>query len=553
MPTKLASWTLLLAASGLTPGASVAAPPQAAAAARPPNFLVIVADDLGFSDLGSFGGEIETPNLDRLARGGLRFGGFYSAPTCSPSRAMLLTGVDAHKAGMGNMAEDLAPNQLGHDEYLGHLNTHVATIAERLRDAGYATYMAGKWHLGGEESLSPAARGFEHSFVLLQGGASHYDMTGPAAQSPKARYRRDGQLVERLPANFYSTDFYASQMIDYLKATPRTRPFFAYLAFTAPHWPLQAPEGLIRKYLPLYQDGPQALRARRLAGLAREGLVAANVLPHEFVPQAAAWSQLDDNARAREARKMAIFAAMVDRLDTAVGRVIAQLRRSGELDRTVIFFMSDNGAEGHDLAALPDFHDWVTGFDQSLSRMGRPGSFVWYGADWAQAATAPSRLYKGYPTEGGIHVPAFVWRSGLAATGINRSLVSIMDVAPTLLDLAGVPDTGEEFRHHPVHAIEGRSLRPLLEGRRDAVRGEQDALGWELFGRSAIRVGQWKAVQLAQHPADTHWELFDLASDPAESHDLSASLPDRARLMDELWQRYVEQNKVVLPDTLSGY
>ncbi|MFM2289269.1 MAG: arylsulfatase, partial [Pseudomonadota bacterium] len=352
---------------------------------------------------------------------------------------------------------------------------------------------------------------------------------------------------------FYSTDFYASQMIDYLKATPRTRPFFAYLAFTAPHWPLQAPEALIRKYLPLYKDGPQALRTRRLAGLAREGLVAANVLPHEFVPQAAAWSQLDDSARAREARKMAIFAAMVDRLDTAVGRVIAQLRRSGELDRTVIFFMSDNGAEGHDLAALPDFHDWVMGFDQSLSHMGRPGSFVWYGADWAQAATAPSRLYKGYPTEGGIHVPAFVWRSGLAATGINHSLVSIMDVTPTLLDLAGVPDAGEEFRHKPVHAIEGHSLRPLLEGRRDAVRGEQDALGWELFGRSAIRVGQWKAVQLGQHPADTHWELYDLASDPAESHDLSASLPDRARLLGEMWHRYVEQNKVILPDTLSGY
>ena len=537
----------------LLPWLACGLPGNSAAAQRPPNFLVIVADDLGFSDLGSFGGEIRTPNLDRLARGGLRFSSFYTAPTCSPSRAMLLTGVDAHKAGLGNMAEDLAPNQAGHDEYLGHLNEHVATIAERLHDAGYATYMAGKWHLGGEASQSPTARGFEHSFALLQGGAGHYDMTGPAAESPRARYRRDGELVDKLPAGFYSTDYYASQMIDYLRTPRQARPFFAYLAFTAPHWPLQAPEALIMKYLPRYQDGPGALRERRLAGLARETLIDRTTVGHPFVPAAPDWQTLDITRRARETRKMATFAAMVDRLDTAVGRVLAQLRRWGELQHTVVFFLSDNGAEGHDLAALSDFHDYVLSFDQRLERIGRPGSFVWYGPQWAQASSAPSRLHKGYPTEGGIHVPAFVWSADLAAHGINRSVVSVMDIAPTLLALAGVPAGASEFRGHKVHAIEGQSLRGILDGHAGAVRGDRDSLGWELFGRSAIRVGQWKALQLGQSAADRRWELYDLASDPAELHDRSALEPAQARTMQDLWREYSEQNRVILPDTVTGY
>lgn len=525
----------------------------AVAGSRPPNFLVIVADDLGYSDLGAFGGEIRTPNLDRLAREGLRFGSFYTAPTCSPSRAMLLTSVDAHKAGMGNMAEDLAANQAGHDEYLGHLNAHVVTMAERLHDAGYATYMAGKWHLGGASADLPGARGFEHYFALLQGGAGHYDMTGPSAESPRARYVRDGVAVQRLPAGFYSTDYYAAQMMAYLAAPRGDRPFFAYLAFTAPHWPLQAPEALIRHYLPVYRDGPAALRERRLAGLEREGLLAPGARAHAFVPEAADWSKLDAATRMRESRRMATFAAMVDRLDTEVGRVLDALRRSGELDRTVIFFLSDNGAEGHDLAALPDFHDWVMHFDQRTDRIGRPGSFAWYGPQWAQAATAPSRLHKGYPTEGGIHVPAFVWARNLAAHGINRSLVSVMDVGPTLLDLAGVAHDGSEYHHREVHAIEGHSLEPLLEGARDRVRGDEDTLGWELFGRSGIRAGNWKAIQLGQHADDRRWELYDLATDPAEAHDLSATEPRRTADMQALWQRYVDENRVILPDTVTGY
>jgi len=525
----------------------------AVAAPRPPNFLLIVADDLGYSDLGAFGGEIRTPTLDRLAREGLRFSSFYSAPTCSPSRAMLLTSVDAHKAGMGNMAEDLAANQQGHDEYLGHLNSHVATMAERLHDAGYATFMAGKWHLGGAAPDLPGARGFEHYFALMQGGASHYDMSGPSAESPRARYVRDGDPIDQLPKDFYSTDYYATQIKTYLAAEHGRRPFFAYLAFTAPHWPLQAPEALIRRYLPVYRDGPAALRARRLAGLEREGLIAPGTQAHAFVPEAQAWSALDAETRARDVRRMATFAAMVDRLDTDVGSVLDALRRSGELDRTVVVFLSDNGAEGHDLAALPDFHDWVMHFDQRTARIGRPGSFAWYGPQWAQAATAPSRLHKGFPTEGGIHVPAFIWAHDLAAHGINRSLVSIMDIGPTLLDLAGVAHDGSEFHDHDVHAIEGRSLQAVLAGRSDHVRGDSDTLGWELFGRSGIRSGTWKAIQLGQHADDRRWELYDLATDPAETRDLSASEPRRAADMQALWQRYVEENHVILPDTVTGY
>lgn len=523
------------------------------AAPRPPNFLVIVADDLGYSDLGSFGGELRTPNLDRLARDGLRFSSFYTAPTCSPSRAMLLTGVDAHKAGMGNMAEDLAPNQAGHEEYQGHLSQGVATIAERLHDAGYATFMAGKWHLGRTEELSPAARGFDHSFALLQGGAGHYDMTGPAAESPRALYRQDGKLVEQLPKDFYSTDYYASRIIEDIRGNAGRQPFLAYLAFTAPHWPLQAPEDMIRKDLPRYADGPAALRARRLAGLRRERLLQQDVAPHDFVPGAPDWGTQPADTRLREARKMATFAAMVERMDSAVGRVLDELRRSGQLDNTWVVFLSDNGAEGHDLAALADFHDYVLGFDQRTEAIGRPGSFTWYGPLWAQAASAPSRLYKGYPTEGGIHVPAFAWHAHSQARGINRSLVSVMDVAPTLLDLAGVADQGTRFRGREVRAIEGRSLAPLLAGKVAAVRGDDDYLGWELFGRSAIRSGRWKALQLGQTEADRRWELHDLAADPIEAVDVSVQQPAQAQRMQSLWTKYSTDNRVILPDTVTGY
>lgn len=526
--------------------------PVLAAPART-NFLLIVADDLGYSDLGSFGGEIQTPHLDQLARDGLRFSAFYTTPTCSPSRAMLLTGVDSHKAGMGNMAEDLAPNQAGNDEYLGHLNAHVATIAERLHDAGYATFMAGKWHLGGEEKQSPAARGFERSFALMQGGAAHFDMSGPTLDSPKARYRRDGKLVDRLPTGFYSTDYYASQMLDYLQHSRKGRPFFAYLAFTAPHWPLQAPADLIRKYESRYTGGPAALHAERLAGLVREGLLANGVTAHPPVPPAPDWNSLSAADRARETRKMAIFAAMVDRLDTNVGRVVDYLKKSGEMDHTIILFLSDNGAEGHDLNRFPEFRDWAAKFNQSYENMGRVGSFTWYGPQWAQAGTAPSRLYKGYPTEGGIHVPAFIWSAGQHARGINESLVSGMDVAPTLLDYAGVPAGGEEFRHHRIHAIEGRSLKPLLEGKVSEVRGETDSLGWELFGRSAVRQGRWKAVQLAQVPKSPRWELYDLATDPAELNDLSGVQTAKYHEMLDLWQHYVRDNHVIIPNEVSGY
>jgi arylsulfatase len=540
-----------LVAIGLMLAAVAVAAP--APASQRPNFLVIVADDLGYSDLGSFGGEIETPNLDRLAREGLRFSAFHAAATCSPSRAMLLTGVDAHKAGLGNMAEDLAPNQEGHEEYLGYLNTHVATLAERLQDAGYATYMAGKWHLGGADSQSPAARGFERSFALMQGGASHYDMTGPSAGSPRARYRRDGRLIDRLPRGFYSTDYYASQMIEYLRSDRQRRPFFAYLAFTAPHWPLQAPEQLIRKYQARYATGPAALREQRLDGLLREGLLTEAVQAHPAVPPTPEWSSLSAEAQRREARKMAIYAAMIDSLDTNVGRVLAQLRKSGELDNTVIIFLSDNGAEAHDLSADPYFTDWVAKGDQRFDRLGRPGSFVYYGLQWGQAGTVPWRLYKGYPTEGGIRVPAFIWRKDPGTQGINRSLISVMDVTPTLLDLAGVEYSDTTFRGRTVHAIEGRSLRPVLEGRATSVRSDADFLGWELFGRSAIRSGNWKAVQLGQQDSNRRWELYDLATDPAEMRDLAAEQPARAKAMLEFWQRYATENRVILPDVVSAY
>ena len=319
-----------------------------------PNFLVIVADDLGFSDIGAFGGEIDTPNLDRLAHAGIRFTDFHSAPACSPTRSMLLTGTDHHIAGIGTMFEVTPPGFQGPPGYEGYLNDRVAALPELLHDAGYLTLMAGKWHLGMTIDRSPWARGFDRSFALLPGGASHYGTVTGDLLPAMSRYAEDDQFVT-VPADFYSSDFYADTLLRYFRErTDDERPFFAYLPFQAPHWPLQAPAETIAKYRGRYDDGPDALREARLAALKRLGLCPPDVVPHPVVPDGEPeWDEMSADAQALSARSMEVYAAMVDRMDHNIGRVIDYLTETGELDNTVVIFLSDNGAEGAIVEAIP--------------------------------------------------------------------------------------------------------------------------------------------------------------------------------------------------------
>ncbi len=528
---------------------------QARDAARP-NFLVIVADDLGYSDLGAFGGEIATPQLDALATDGVRFSDFHTTPACSPTRAMLLTGTDNHRAGLGTMAEALAPNQRGKPGYEGYLPATVATLPELLQAGGYRTLMAGKWHLGLTPEQDPHARGFQHTFALLQGGHNHFGLglTQDPAEGNRtfgATYTEDGRTLASLPGDFYSSDIFATRLIAQLKSTQAgsdgTKPFFAYLAFTAPHWPLQARPEDIAKYHGRYDAGFDVLRRERLKRQVELGLLDPAVIAHEPEPSAHAWEQLSPDAKHSAARDMEIYAAMVDRLDRNVGRVIEALKETGEYDNTVILFLSDNGAEGVDFSGTKaaGYKRIADAADNRFANRGAATSFVAYGPGWAQAATAPAWLYKTYASQGGIRTAAFLTGKGLGQRKpVAGAFLSVADVVPTFLDLAHLPQPRGQFQGHAVEPIRGRSWVPYLTGKAKYVYGPRDAYGVELFGSRALRQGDWKITDIG----NGRWQLFDIARDPGETRDLSAAKPALFRRLQQAWDRYAAEVGVVRPD-----
>lgn len=520
---------------------------------RRPNLLVIVADDLGYSDLGAFGGEIRTPNLDRLALNGIRLAGFHTAPTCSPTRSMLLSGTDNHRAGLGTMAEMIRPNQQGKPGYEGYLRSDVATLAERLGASGYRTLLSGKWHLGLTPGQDPHARGFERSFALLQGGHNHFGTDADPEKGGRATYTEQGKRVTQLPADFYSSDTFATRLIEFLGERPTSgkpaRPFFGYLAFTAPHWPLQAHPEDIARYKGRYDEGFDVLRARRLARQRELGILGPDVAAHVPRNRDGSWDSLTAGQQRLAARNMEIYAAMVDRLDQNVGRVVEALRAGGELDNTVIIFLADNGAEGLDVetTGAQMLAAQLKGADNGLANRGTATSYLTYGAGWAQAATAPSWLTKGYQSEGGTRAVAFISGVGVAARkDAETQYLSVADIAPTLLDLAGANGKATQVAGRRVVPITGRSWVAWLKNADARVYGADDGVGAELFGSRAYRRGDWKLTDIG----DGVWRLFDIARDPGETRDLSLVHPDRAAELAAAWDRYAQDVGVVLPDAI---
>lgn len=516
---------------------------------RKPNILIIVADDLGYSDLGAFGGEISTPHLDSLATRGLRLTGFHTAPTCSPTRSMLLSGTDHHLAGLGNMAELLSPNQAGQPGYQGYLPADVVTLADRLRDLGYATLMSGKWHLGTQPEQDPTKRGFDQAFTLLQGASNHFGNDVSATpQYGKATYRENGTALTALPEGFYSSDFFATKLIQLLGTADRAKPFFAYLTFTAPHWPLQAPPEDVAKYRGRYDAGFEALRAERLARQQALGLVPAGATPRPLtLPEGTDWASLSPEQRREQARLMEIYAAMVDRLDRNVGRVIAHLKATGQYENTIVIFLADNGAEGIDLARsrIPGMAQRLAGSDNRFDNLGAPTSYAAYGPGWAQAATTPSYLYKGHPTEGGTRVAAFITWPGAQRQGtISHAYGNVTDVLPTLVEAAGGTWQGAEYRGRAVQPVRGTSWLPYLSGKAERVHSPGEAIGGELFGRRVLRQGDWKLVDLGDG-----WKLYNLAEDPGETRDRSAEEPARVKTLTAAWDAYARETRLILPST----
>lgn len=514
----------------------------AAAAPERPNILLILADDMGFSDVGAFGGEIATPHLDQLAANGLRMTNFHVAATCSPTRAMLLTGVDHHRAGIANMKELITPSQRGKPGYLGYLDPAVPTVAERLRKAGYRTIMSGKWHLGVEPAFDPANRGFDDVFALLEGGHNHFGKPNlPPAELGGVHYTENGSPAT-IPEDFYSSDYFADKLLDYLSRSS-DKPFFAYLPFSAPHWPLHAPKENIAHYQGRYDAGWNALRQERLERQKQLGILPSGISmepPATMLP----WSDFSSDEQRAHARKMEIYAAMVERMDWNIGRVIEQLRTTGRLDNTVVIFLSDNGAAPD---ALTNFATKVPGFPAidtgSPEDWGGVDSMLSYGPGWAQASTAPYRLYKSVITEGGLRSPFIVRYPGFARQGdIGRQFASVLDIVPTVLALAGVEQAAEP------QAFTGRSMLPYLSREAEAVHGPDDVFGWELFGQRAIRQGDWKLVFVSKPNGSGTWELYHIASDPQETRDVSAQHPEIVAALHKHWADYQKEMGIILEE-----
>ncbi len=530
----------------------------AGAPAAQPNILLIVADDLGYSDLGCFGGEIKTPNLDALAAQGMRASNFCASATCSPSRAMLLTGTDNHMAGLGNMAEWLGPNQKGMPGYEGHLNARVVTIATLLStQAGYFTFMAGKWHLGEDPRQWPAAHGFARDFTMIDGMGSHWeDMKSLSPDQPKVTFSRNGVRLDALPAGYFSsTNFteFAIQCID--EARTKEMPFFAYVAYQAPHGPLAVPDAWIDMYDGMYDSGYDVVGAERFAMQKSLGIVGNEA---ERAPRPAGvpkWDELTTEEQRRSARKMEIYAAMVGHMDDQIGRLLGHLKTSGQYDNTLIIFMSDNGANGEDHADLllehaPQLKPWFEKtYDNRDENWGRPGSFIDYGQAWGQVSNVPFRQFKGTVAEGGIRVPLIVSGPGVNQEGaINDSPLHIMDIASTLLELASVEHPATA-RGSKVAQPLGRSLLKVLANQETSVRNDSDWNGWELFGNRAVRQGDWKLMSLLIPAGGTgEWQLFNLKDDFAEMHDLASLHAARRDAMLKLWIEYAKANGVIESD-----
>lgn len=530
---------LLAAAVASTGGTAAAQEP-----APRPNILLIVADDLGFADLGAHGGTVRTPSIDALAARGLLLTRFHTAPLCAPTRAMLLSGNNNHVAGLGRQGNMPGPVIPGLAGYENRLSDRVARLPAVLREAGYHTYMVGKWHLGDRVEHSPWAAGFERSFAMAFGAGNHFNDVG-IRPAPSVYFEDDREA--EWPEGAYSTELYTDKLIEYIDSNAGSgRPFFAFAAFTSPHWPLQVPEEDLDLYAGRYDMGYDRLREENFERLKRAGVIPADAKLPPRNPDIRPWSELTAEERRVEARKMELYAAMVENLDRHVGRLLAYLERRGLADDTLVVFMGDNGAAAEDFYEQGPFVDYIRAhYRNTYETMGRATSFVSYGPQWAQAGAAPFRLFKGFPTEGGLIAPFIVAGPGVPARGeMSDAYVDVTDLLPTFLELAGARYPADKAP--PV----GRSAWPLFSGRSDRVREPDDAHVLMYMQRVAVRQGDWKLLSLAQPFDERNFALYNVAEDLGETTDLSAEYPEKRAALIRVWREKRREHGIVLPEDL---
>jgi len=510
-----------------------------------PNILLIVADDLGYTDPGCYGGDIKTPNIDLLAKGGLQFTNFHTAPLCAPTRSMILSGNDNHVAGMGSMFPVKGTPREGKPGYEHHLTDRIVTVAQLLKDGGYQTFMAGKWHLGNEDAYIPFAKGFEKSFALLNGGANHFNNNQIFVNEPP-QYRHDDQAV-LFPEGRFSSDVYTEKMIAFIKNGKKDKPFFAYLTYTAPHWPLQVPEDYIDKYKGKYDMGYDSLRVIRFNQQKKIGIIPSNATLPPRTSSIKPWTQLSAEEKKIESRKMELYAAMVDNLDVHIGQLIQYLKESNQFDNTIIVFMSDNGAAAEDFYNLPaGFGPFLREhYNNSYENMGKASSFVSYGPQWAQAGAAPFKLFKGYSAEGGIVTPLIISGKYVERKpGFQNAFITVLDLAPTFLELAGIKYP-TIYKNKKIVPMLGESCLSFISGKTNAIHSDNYVYGLEHDGQCLLIKGNWKITNISRPFDEAAFALYDLSTELGETNDLSKSNPKKFNEMMNEWRIFKKKTGVI--------
>jgi arylsulfatase/uncharacterized sulfatase len=527
---------------------STAAAPIPAPSSSPPNIVILLADDWGFADVGAFGGEIATPNIDALAADGVRFANFHVAGSCAPTRAMLQTGVSSHRAGLGNMPETIPAEHRGKPGYDAELTRRVVTMAQQLRATGYATYYTGKWHLGNTAYNLPTAKGYDHAFALGQSGADNFEEKPNLLLHDKAAWTEDGKPAH-LPKPWYSSTFIVDKAIAYIDGgRSGGKPFFASLNFLANHIPVQALDADIAAYKDRYKAGWTVLRQQR-----RDGTIAHGLMPPGMkmvtMDTTGDWNALRPAEQAQRARAMAAYGGMATAMDREIGRLVAHLKATGQYDNTVFVFLSDNGGEAIDPmskifnAAMARLY-----YNQNPDQQGRPGSLTAIGTSFASAVSAPFRGYKFSASEGGLRVPLIIAWPGNPAVrkgAIAGGFAHVTDIPATLLGLAGVAPQRGEFGGRTTPPMTGHDLTPMLTGAAAEVRSADEALGYELSGNAVIFQGPLKLVKNLPPYGDAGWHLYDIIADPGETTDLAAARPAVFAAMQARYAAYARAEQVL--------
>ena len=538
-----------------------------------PNILLLVGDDIGFGDIGAYGSEIKTPNMDRLANKGVRFSNFRVSPVCSVTRSMLLTGCNNIEVGLGAFDYSVYPPTKGQPGYESYLTKDAVAISELLNDAGYEVYKSGKWHLGGEAvgGEGPLSWGFTQEFGILSGGSNHWndlamtpDFTDPNGLNVKRKehWTLNGEHYDR-PDGVYSGELYTNQMIEFIKdGHAKNKPWFAYMAFTTAHFPIQAPPELIDKYYQQYLElGFAGLKQQRYESLVKHGLISESASEVPFNEITHKWESLTEDEKKIQARVMATYAAMIEDQDNRTGQIIDYLKESGQLDNTLIIYLTDNGPEGfeatHPKTGNPEMAKWIeTQFDQSFEAIGTANSEHTIGVSWANACTGGLQWWKWFIGEGGVRVPMMIVPPGAfnadydRAGEISTATAYVKDLPMTILEYAGVEHPMTQYKDRKIVKPSGVSIKPFLEKKSNEVRTEKDWYAFELFGNCYVVQGEYKAIKVRTGMfGDGQWHLYNVVNDPSETVPLEKENPTRFEDMKNIYAAYAEANNIMEVDS----